>query len=185
MGGRPARKHAAASRHHLASVADAFLSASPEAESSVRPALVLAGPGVGVTADVAAALNGPGGGSHLHDLGDTVGVRLPRWEREGLPVDRAAGAPVLVWCVRGAEAASLVSGLAMGRLAALLEPLVATLVWLPAGDDPPGRIPGDGLQNRVRRLAMAAAPRSRVAVHCVGWRKPLTEDLTALAARFA
>lgn len=147
---------------------------------------MVAGPGVGDAGCVAAALSPLPTGGHLCDLGDTVGVRLPRWEREGLHLaDDDGEASVLIWCVTGADATSMVSGLILGRLAALLEPVAATVLWLPEGHRPCGQAPARRCQNLARRLTRTAVPRARVGLHCLGWQNDLDTDLRSLAMRFS
>lgn len=171
-------------RHHVASVADAFLSAAPP-PAPARPELVVAGPGLGAASQVSAVLADQARAVPLRDLGDTVGVHLGRWEREGLLPGTAEAAPVvLIWCVRGAEALSLGCGLVLGRLAALFEPAITTIVWLPERG-PAGAEPGEPSRRRVRRLCARAVPRGRVSLHCVGWQGDAATEIGTLAARFA
>lgn len=170
-------------RHHLASVADAFLSASPEPVLG-RPELVVAGPGLGVASKVSAALAGQPNAVPRHDLGDTVGVHLGRWEREGAPSTPPTAPVVLIWCVRGSEALSLGCGLVLGRLAALFEPPITTIVWFPDRGQS-GAAPGEGSRQRVRRLCARAVPRGRVSVQCVGWQGDAATEIGDLMARFA
>jgi hypothetical protein len=169
-------------RHHVASVADAFLGEAP-GPPPVRPELVVAGPGLGVAAQVSSALAGRGSSVPLHDLGDAVGVHLGRWEREGPPYPAPEAPVVMVWCVRGAEALSLGCGLVLGRLAALFEPRVATIVWMPECGHG-GVVPTEPARQRVRRLSSLAVPRGRVSLHCVGWRGDAAAELGSLVARF-
>jgi hypothetical protein len=164
-------------------VVDAFLEAAP-ASAPPRPDLVVAAPGAGATVQVSAALADGPGTAAMHDLGDAVGVQLGRWEREGLASAATSAPVVLIWCVKGSEATSLAAGLVLGRLAALLEPVAATVLWLPEGPWAAGR-PSPPACDRVRRLVTVAAPRARVSVHCVGWEGDTTGDVGALAARFA
>lgn len=171
-------------RHHLAAVADAFLSPTPPRANPAPPAAVIAAPGPG-TAAVPPVLIGSMGAERTCDLGAGVVSSLPRWEREGFDTPVPGSYPVLFWCVVGREATSLVAALALGRLAALLEPVNTTLLWTPAPDAAPTPPPVRGIRERARRLAAAAAPRARVAVHCVGWSRDATVDLQALAVRFA
>jgi len=170
-------------RHHVASVADAFLSAAP-GPATTRPELVVAGPGLGAASQVSAALAGRPRAARLHDLGDAVGVHLGRWEREGLPATAPTAPVVLIWCVRGAEALSLGCGLVLGRLAALFEPPITTIVWLP-DRGPAGGEPGESSRQRVRRLGARAVPRGRVSLHCVGWEGDAATEIGSLMARFA
>ena len=72
------------------------------------------------------------------------------------------------------------------RLAALLEPAAATVVWVPERlREPGGAVPDPRFQSLARRLIQAAAPRARVGVHCVGWQGELDHELRALARRFS
>lgn len=170
--------------HHVAAVADAFLSevAGP-APVPARPELVVAGPGLGAATQVSSALAAQGRPVPLHDLGDAVGVHLGRWEREGPPQAAPEAPVVLVWCVRGAEALSLGCGLVLGRLAALFEPRVTTVVWMPDRGEV-GALPSEPSRQRVRRLSALAVPRGRVSLHCVGWRGDPASELGSLVARF-
>lgn len=170
-------------RHHVASVADAFLSEAPPSAPS-PPELVVAGPGLGVASQVGAVLADRPRTVPLHDLGDAVGVHLGRWEREGPPAASPDAPVVLIWCVRGTEALSLGCGLVLGRLAALFEPPIITVVWLPERGQA-GALPGESVRQRVRRLCARAVPRGRVSLHCVGWQGDEAAEIGNLVARFA
>ncbi len=170
-------------RHHVRSVVDAFLEAAP-ATAPPPTDLVVAAPGAGATAQVSAALAAGHGHGAMHDLGDAVGVQLGRWEREGLASAATTAPVVLFWCVKGSEATSLAAGLVLGRLAALFEPVAATVLWMPDGPWLTAR-PDPVACDRARRLGTAAAPRARVSVHCVGWQGEATRDVRALVTRFA
>ncbi len=184
----------AARRHHLATVADAFLSGGPgpsgghpaaeEMAPGTRP-LVTAAPGAADTARILARLAPRRPRTGAHDLGGRVGERLARWEREeglGLAPDAA---PLLLWCARGEEGLSMRAGLSLGRLAALLRPDRVTVLWEPAAGAEPVRRPAAALRSRVAALAAAAAPEAAVTVHCLGWDAPADDQLRRLAARFA
>ncbi|MEZ4389327.1 MAG: hypothetical protein R3D98_17405 [Candidatus Krumholzibacteriia bacterium] len=169
--------------HHVAAIADAFLTET-RPRTVARPEVVVAAPGGGATALVSSALAGGRGGAALQDLGDAVGARLGCWEREGLAGSRPAESTVLLWCVKGTEATSLAAALVLGRLAALYEPMAVTVLWLPTAERARS-CPTDAERRRARRLGEAAVPRARVSVHCVGWGGDAAAELADLVARFA
>ncbi|MBD3221800.1 hypothetical protein GF314_11220 [bacterium] len=175
-----------ARRHHLSSVADAFLSPDPVArpDDVDRPALIVASPGMDASEAAMAALDEVPLPRSPRELGDRVGVRLSRWEQQGLD-DGVGPGGVLIWCVQGVEATSLAASLSLGRLAALLAPLAITIAWLPASTGADGNAPPAALRGHAERLASAAVPGTRVAVHCLGWGGDLAGDMGDLARRFA
>jgi len=188
---RPTTDHPG--RHHLASVADAFLS-SPAVDESVgalpdQPPLFTAAPGTSDTASVMAVLRpvpeSGEGWDEDRDLGGAIGVRLERLERGRALARLAAPPPLLIWCPRGREGLSLVAALALGRLGALLKPSHLTVLWFPG----PGRAvdsdPGPEQCHRASRLAQAAIPTAAVAVHCLGWTEDAQTQLADLARRFS
>lgn len=180
-------------RHHLASVADAFLS-SPAADEAVRapldqPPLFTAAPGTSDTASVLAVLRqnselGEGPDAD-RDLGGAIGVCLVRLERGGALARPAAPPPLLIWCPRGREGLSLVAALALGRLGALLQPSHLTVLWFPGPGRAVDRDPDLEQCRRASRLARAAIPTAAVAVHCLGWTEDAQTQLADLARRFS
>jgi hypothetical protein len=175
-----------ARRHHLASVADAFLSPALAASAADedRPALIVASPGMDASAAAMAALDEVPLPRQPRELGDRVGVRLSRWERHGLD-DGVGPGGVLIWCVQGPEATSLAAALSLGRLVALLAPPAITIAWIPVSTGGVRDQPRPSVREHVASLASAAAPRTRVAVHCLGWGGDLAGDLGDLARRLA
>jgi len=172
---------AAARRHHLADVADAFLSAAPGARAAAPP-LLAAAPGSADTRGVLERLAAGRGGRQVRDLGGRVRERLSDWEREGLRGVPPTPAPLLVWCPRADEALSLAGHLDLGRLAALLRPARVTVLWLAA--EAGRQSPPAALRARVAALAAAAVPSAVVTVHCLGWSGPADRQLAELAARY-
>ena len=117
-----------------------------------------------------------------HDLGSGVAVRLARWEREALLGAAGAPRPMLLWCPRAAEGTSLLAGLTLGRLAALLRPCRLTVLWFAAEAAAP---PTDRMRRRADRLFAAAVPETTVSLHCVGWAGDAADELESLGRRFA
>lgn len=175
-------------RHHVASIADAFLTPDRPPEGVPTPAdaveLIVAAPGADLNAVVLAALDSVPLARPPADLGERVGIRLPRWERDGrLPAGSRGG--VLFWCVDGGRADALGSLVLLGRIAGLLEPRQVTVIWCPGADDGPAEHPDQAARGRVQRLVEAAVPEARSAVHCLGWRDDLAHEVADLARRFA
>lgn len=177
-------------RHHLAAVADAFLSGADGAVVPGRdgppaaPPLVTAAPGGLDTGRILAAVAPEREPPGARDLGGRVGTRLGRWER-GQPAGQWPASALLLWCPRGEEGLQVRTYLDLGRLAAMLAPQRVTILWLAGSGPAPGRPPDAALRGRVAALAAAAAPDAAVAVHCVGWDAPAERQLGELAARFA
>jgi len=180
-------------RHHLVSVAEAFLSAPAADESacapSDQPSLFTAAPGTSDTASVLAALrSAPKSGERRdedRDLGGAIGVRLERLERGGALVRPAAPSPLLIWCPQGEEGLSLVAALALGRLGALLQPSHLTVLWFRGPGWAADRNPGPEQCRRASQLAQAAIPNAVVAIHCLGWTENAQAQLADLARRFS
>ena len=181
------------SRHHLASVADAFLSPSATdataGAQSVRPPLFTAAPGTSDTASVLSllrpVLESDEEATADCDLGGAIGVRLARLERSLALARFAARQPLLIWCPRGKEGLSLVAALALGRLGALLQPSRLTVLWFAGPGRLAARDPGPDHCRRASTLAQAAIPGAAVAVHCLGWSNDAQAQLADLAHRFS
>ena len=196
MGARSSTEAAGAKprRHHLATVADAFLSGdagrragragAATAPPAARP-LYTAAPGAVDTARILARLAPRRSRTGAHDLGGSVGERLARWEREDSLTADAAAAPLLLWGPRGDEGLSVRAGLSLGRLAALLRPRRVTVLWQPGSGTAPVQRPAAAQRARAAALVAAAVPGATVTVHCLGWDAPADAQLDQLAARFA
>jgi hypothetical protein len=172
-------------RHHVASVADVFLSPGPaQRVPATRPTILLAAPGESASRMVVPLRNALPAKVPTHLLGDHVGERLPCWETAGR-VDGVTTGGILMWCVRGTEASSLSCGLLLGRLVAMLAPRATTVLWLPESDGGRTSAPAASARDVANRLVGAAVNAAGVVVHCVGWSQSLGADLGSLARRFA
>ncbi len=87
----------------------------------------------------------------------------------------------MIWCPRGREAWSLVAGMALGRIGALIKPHQVTVLWYADAGDDVGALPSSAVRERIAARARAAVPGSRVTVHPVGWIEEAEADLTLLA----